>query len=195
MATVCALYLWFLVMVIIIVCWLSSTLSRLCGCNAVSVLATVILMSYTKLLRTIINVFMFDALQCGEYKWNVWHLDGNIQYLSGKHVALFTVSLLFLIIMLVYSGIVLFLPLVQYARKQNTENPVITLKSLFNAYTYPCKGIYGFWTGIGLIVRLIIGVAVATMHPRLSIYVVLIPVGAMIVFILRAEVYTVKNDV
>ena len=74
------LYVWFLVTVIILGCRYSGRLSRLCGRNAVPVLATLILMSYTKLSRTVTNALMINTLQCGEYKWNVWNVDGNIDY-------------------------------------------------------------------------------------------------------------------
>ena len=63
-------------------------------------------MSYTKLSRTVLLTLMINTLQCGEYKWSVWNVDGNIDYLGGKHAVLFTVSLLFLITGLVYTGLV-----------------------------------------------------------------------------------------
>ena len=56
------LYVWFLVVVIIVACRYSGRLSRLCGHNAVPVLATLILMSYTKLSRTVTNALMMNTL-------------------------------------------------------------------------------------------------------------------------------------
>ena len=56
------LYVWFLVVVIIVACRYSARLSRLCGRNAVPVLATLILMSYTKLSRTVTNALMMNTL-------------------------------------------------------------------------------------------------------------------------------------
>ena len=71
------LYVWLLVIAIIVGCRYSGRLSRLCGRNAVPVLATLILMSYTKLSRTVTNALMINTLQCGEHKWNVWNVDGK----------------------------------------------------------------------------------------------------------------------
>ena len=69
------LYVWFLVIVIIVGCHYNGRLSHLCGRNAVPILATLILMSYTKLSCTVTNALMLNTLQCEEYKWRVWNVD------------------------------------------------------------------------------------------------------------------------
>ena len=153
------LYVWVLVIVIIVGCRYSSRLCRLCGRNAVPVLATLILMSYTKLSRTVTNALMMNTLQCGEHKWSVWNVDGNINYLSGKHIALFIVSLLFLVIGLVYTGLVFSSQWLQrYSGKccKSTRDPVVRLKPLIDAYTGPYKDKYRFWTGLGMAIRFIL---------------------------------------
>ena len=183
------LYVWFLVMVIILSCRYSSRLSRLCGCNAVPVLATLILMSYTKLSRTVTNALMMNTLQCGEYKWKVWNVDGNIDYLGGKHTALFSASLLVLVTGLVYTGLVFSSQWLQrYSGKccKSTRDPVVRLKPLIDAYTGPFKDKYRFWTGLCLIVRLMLTVVFSfttTLQSQLNNYIILLTVGAMIVFI------------
>ena len=68
------------------------------------VLSTLILISYNKLLRTITNAMMFATMKCeGDQQWSVWSFDGNIKYFHGKHIPLFLVALLFLLIGLVYT--------------------------------------------------------------------------------------------
>ena len=194
------LYVWFLIIVIILGCRYSGRLSRLCGSNAVPVLATLILMSYTKLSRTVTNALMINTLQCGEYKWSVWNVDGNIDYLGGKHAVLFTVSLLFLITGLVYTGLVFSSQWLQrYSGKccKSTRDPVVRLKPLIDAYTGPFKDKYRFWTGLCLIVRLIHTVVFSfttTLQSKLNNYIVLLNVGAMIVFIaVSGRVYKDKR--
>ena len=183
------LYVWFLVIVIILGCRYSGRLSRLCGHNAVPVLATLILMSYTKLSRTVTNALMINTLQCGEYKWSVWNVDGNIDYLGGKHAVLFTVSLLFLITGLVYTGLVFSSQWLQrYSGKccKSTRDPVVRLKPLIDAYTGPFKDKYRFWTGLCLIVRLMLTVVFSfttTLQSKLNNYIIQVTVVAMIVFI------------
>ena len=154
------IYIWLLIGVIIIACYYFGKLSRLCGNNAVPVLATLILVSYNKLLRTITNALMFAMIQCEpNKKWNVWSVDGNINYLSGKHVPLFLAALLFLIIGLVYTGLVFS---IQWLKRHSgkyckvSRDPVIKLKPLLDAYTGPYKDKYRYWTGLLLIVRLLL---------------------------------------
>ena len=194
------LYVWFLVIVIILGCRYSGRLSRLCGCNAVPVLATLILMSYTKLSRTVTNALMINTLQCGEYKWSVWNVDGNIDYLGGKHAVLFTVSLLFLITGLVYTGLVFSSQWLQrYSGKccKSTRDPVVRLKPLIDAYTGPFKDKYRFWTGLCLIVRLMLTVVFSfttTLQSKLNNYIIQVTVGVMIVFIaVSGRVYKDKR--
>ena len=126
----------------------------------VPVLATLVLMSYTKLLQTITNVLMRDTIDCeGTAVWSVWSVDGNIGYLSGKHIPLFVVALLFLFIGLVYTGLVFSAQWLQrYSGKccRSSRDPVVKLKPFIDAYTGPYKDKYRFWTGLFLIVRLIL---------------------------------------
>ena len=194
------LYVWLLVIVIILGCRYSGRLSRLCGSNAVPVLATLILMSYTKLSRTVTNALMINTLQCGEYKWSVWNVDGNIDYLGGKHAVLFTVSLLFLVTGIVYTGLVFSSQWLQrYSGEccKSTRDPVVRLKPLIDAYTGPFKDKYRVWTGLCLIVRLMLTVVFSfttTLQSKLNNYIILLTVVAMIVFIaVSGRVYKDKR--
>ena len=195
------LYLWFLVMVIIVGSRYSGRLSRLCGQNVIPVLATLILMSYTKFSCTVTNALMMNTIQCGEYKWSVWNVDGNIDYLGGKHIVLFIVSLFFLVVGLVYTGLVFSSQWLQYYSgkccKRSTRDPVVRLKPLIEAYTGPFKDKYRFWTGLCLIVRLVFTVVFSfttVLQSKLNNYIILLTVGAMIVFIaVSGRVYKDKR--
>ena len=69
--------------------------SRLTPNNAVQVLSTLFLLSYTKMLRVVITVFSFTILEYPDgYKRRVWLYDGNIEFLRGKHMVMFIVTLL-----------------------------------------------------------------------------------------------------
>ena len=184
-------YLWFLVIAIIIVCRYSFRVSRLCGHNAVPVLATLILMSYTKVLCTVTKSLMINAIECGDARWKVWNVDGNIPYLSSKHVVLFGISLLFLFTGLVYTGLVFSSQWLQrYSGKfcKSTRDPVVKLKPLIDAYTGPYKDKYRFWTGLGLIVRILLTVTFTLTSERspvlnnffVSITILAIPLGSRV---------------
>ena len=132
---------------------------------------------------------MMNTLQCGEYKWSVWNVDGNIDYLGGKHAVLFAVSLFFLVTGLVYTGLVFSSQWLQrYSGKccKSTRDPVVRLKPLIDAYTGPFKDKYRFWTGLCLIVRLMLTVVFSfttTLQSKLNNYIILLIVNAMVVFI------------
>ena len=154
------LYIWLLIGGIIIGCYYSGRLSRLCGNNSVPVLATLILMSFTKLLDTITNILMVAIIKCEDRHWNVWSLDGNIAYLSHKHIPLFLVAVLFLLIGLVYTGLIFTAQWLQrYSGKccrKSSRDPVIKLKPFIDAYTGPYKDKHRYWTGLLLIVRILL---------------------------------------
>ena len=73
--------------------------SKLLGSNPVSILATLILLSYTKILHTLIATAYFTHLEYPTYNRTVWLHDANIDYLVGKHFPLFLVEVLVFLIL------------------------------------------------------------------------------------------------
>ena len=196
------LYVWGLVIVFIIACRYSGRLARLTGHNAVPVLATLILMSYTKLSRTVTNALMTNTLSCGEHRWIVWNIDGNINYLSDRHIALFVVSCFFLIIGLIYTGLVFSSQWLQrYSDKcfKSTTDPVVRLKPLIDAYTGPFKDKYRFWTGLCLIVRLLLTLVFSfttTLQFKLNNYIIFLLTVAMNMFrVYKNKYFTILEKV
>ena len=88
----------------------SFKLSKLFGDRSVPTLATLLFLSYTKLLRTIISSLGLAVLT--EWSTNsnnssisVWSVDGNIKYGDTKHIFLILAALVCLILLwLPYSG-------------------------------------------------------------------------------------------
>ena len=97
-------YIWFLVGVIILVCHYSSTVMKLMGMRNIEVLATLFLLSYAKLLKTIVTALSVTNIMVASADnitdplrpHKVWVYDGNIDYFSSKHLPLFIVAILFL---------------------------------------------------------------------------------------------------
>ena len=150
------LYVWGLVMAIIVVSHYSIRISAILSNSTVAVLATLILLSYTKILRTIIAALSHTLL---EYPNNshvtVWLLDGNIGYLSSKHSPLFIAALGFLIFLfLPYTLVLLF---GQWIRKSRLKifSPINNYRILFflEAYHAPYTEKHRYWTGLMLTLR------------------------------------------
>ena len=151
-------YLFLLMGGIIVGCRYSVWLCRLCGSHAVPALATLFLMSYTKLLLTVTNALSMSQLRCNDSILTVWSVDGNIEYGSGKHLVLVVFSCGILVVGLAYPVLVLCAPLLErYSDKcipLHKWNPVAKFKPLLDAYGGPYKDKYRFWTGVTLMVRL-----------------------------------------
>ncbi len=64
--------------------------------DPIAILATLILLSYTKLLSTTISVFSFDTLRYPtSTRVDVWLPDGNVEYYEGKRIILVIVAFLY----------------------------------------------------------------------------------------------------
>ena len=155
-------YLFLLMGGIIVGCRYSVWLCRLCGSHAVPALATLFLMSYTKILLTVTNALSMSQLPCNDSILTVWSVDGNIEYGSVKHLILIVFSCGVLVVGLAYPVLVLCAPLLErYSHKcipLHRWNPVAKFKPLLDAYGGPYKDKYRFWTGVTLMVRLTVTV-------------------------------------
>lgn len=83
------LYVWFIISLIILSSRYSITVSKLIGHNPIAVLSTLILMSYTKALKVIIEVYSsVDLDYPGNKTLTVWLKDANVPYLRSWHLLL-----------------------------------------------------------------------------------------------------------
>ena len=166
-------YLFLLMGGIIVGCRYSVWLCRLCGSHAVPALATLFLMSYTKILLTVTNALSMSRLLCNDSILTVWSVDGNIEYGSVKHLILVVFSCGVLVVGLSYPVLVLCAPLLErYSHKcipLHWWNPVAKFKPLFDAYGGPYKDKYRFWTGVTLMVRLTVTVTFSFTSGELAV--------------------------
>ena len=63
------------------------------GTNGVSILATLVLLSYAKMFNTILTVLSYTTLYTTQGRELVWSADGNIVYRGRDHAPLFAVAL------------------------------------------------------------------------------------------------------
>ena len=98
-------YIISLVIIVIIIGEHSSRFSNLIGKrNPVATLATLILLSYTKLLNTVITSLSFAVLHYPDgSQRTVWLTDASVDYLRGKHIVLFTAAIGILMIGIFYT--------------------------------------------------------------------------------------------
>ena len=153
------LYIWFIIATIIVLCRYSKWLSNKIGGNVVQVFATLILISFTKILRTVVLAIKFETLGCvnGSANTNVvWYMDGNVLYLSPEHAVLMVAAVLFLLIGVPYTLALLFDAVIEkyLTRNRCFRRQWIKLKPFVDAYHGPYKDNCRFWTGLLLLVRM-----------------------------------------
>ena len=178
-------YIWILVGLMIYTSRYSTRISKLSGSNTVSVLATLFLLSYAKLLRTIVDAISFTTLtdQHGETSF-VWLLDGNRPAIEGGHTVLVVISAITMVaFVLPFTTLVLLAPCLQARSGHRLLRWVNKIKPLLDAYQGPYKDKFRFWTGLTLVLRIIL-VAVfganALGNPRINLFAIIIVVLLLI---------------
>ena len=149
------LYVWLLIGLIIFSSRYSITVSKLLGRNPIAVLATLILMSYTKILKIIIETLSSVKLDYpnGE-KVSVWLKDANVPYLESKHLALSVVTSLVLTLLFIpYTILLLTGPYLYRVSHRRCYFFLRRIKPLLDSYYAPYNRNTRYWTGFLLVVR------------------------------------------
>ena len=149
------LYIWLLISLIIVTSRYSLTVSKLIGHNPIAVLATLLLMSYTKILKSFIDVSAFADLDYpNNVKAQVWLKDGNVPYLESKHLALILVTVMVFVFLFVPYTLLL---LLGYKLYRFSDVKLLCwlnrIKPLLDSYYAPSKSETRCWTGFLLIIR------------------------------------------
>ena len=160
-------YVWFILLLVIILSRYSSKVVQLVGRQVIPVLATMILLSYTKLIRIVFQVLHHTNIECsGENNVRLlrWYIDANVQYVRGCHIPLFLFSLAVLILLIIpYTFYLLTIPLFEgpLSKYMHSCQSLTNMKPFFDAYGGPYKDKCRFWTGFLLLVRVILALVVS----------------------------------
>ena len=145
-------YLWPLIVVIVYLSRWSHRFQTSVSRTSVPVFATLILLSYAKLLRTAISVFSFvdiESSRSGTVR--AWRPDPSVGYLEGGHIALFIIAVLFLLF--IFSFAISFTyPKILHYKKFSFLFP------LFDAFVAPYKEKYRFWFGLRALILIYLAV-------------------------------------
>ena len=173
------LYIWVLIGLVILSSRYSSWMTRKLGSNPVAVLATLVLLSYNKILQTIITVFSptqlmyYNSTYMYENPTPTMHLkwlyDANISFLKGRHIPLFLIALLFLIFFLLpYTLLLVFGQCLQAKSNLKIFSWVNrpTFKYFLDNYHAPYQNSHRYWTGLMLLVRIVLLIAFACDVPN-----------------------------
>ena len=150
-------YIWSLAGLIIILAKYSDKVAKLMGNNSIPVLATLFLLSYAKLFRTIITALSFTMLSTAHGSKAVWSADGNLDYLGPEHAPLLAVAAATLLFLWLPYTLLLFLG--QWLHRCNCHHitrMLIKMKPFLDAHYGPLNGNHRYWFGALLLVRTVI---------------------------------------
>ena len=191
-------YIIFLVAMVIIVSEHSPRFAKMIGKrNPVATLATLILFSYTKLLGSIISSLSFTVLNYpNDTRQLVWLPDASVSFLSGKHICLFVIALLILLTGLVYTMLLVFWQLFLRLPDKKVFSWIRYQKlcHFIEPYHAPYNFEHRYWTGLLLLVRVILYVVTAANvsgNPQFPLLVIIITVGFLLLLkgLHRSTVY------
>ena len=155
-------YLWVLMFIIILSARYSHRVAQNLGHNPVAVLATVLLISYGKMLKAIIVPLSWAKLQTiAQENSNisndaeiVWLYNGNIPYRYHHHIVLVVfASLVLFLLFLPYSFLLLCGHLLQAKSHWRVLSWINKLKPFMDAYHAPYKKNDRHWIGLFLLAR------------------------------------------
>ena len=192
------LYIISLVVIIIIVSEYSLRFAALIGRkDPIATLATLILLSYAKLLSITITALSFTDINYPDgTQETVWLPDGNVKYFQGKHAALVIVALLIILVGVPYTILLLLWQWIVGAPRwkvfkwtRNTK-----LNAFIAVYHVPYNSKYRYWTGLLLLVRVILYITASvtvSANPEVSLLATIILVGCLILLksIINLKVY------
>ena len=184
-------YVIILVATMIFVSERSSRFAKLIGRgNPIATLATLILLSYTKYLRAIIDIFSFAILKYpGASIKVVWLPDATVKYLSGKHVPLFLAAVVIVMLGIAYTFLLFAWQWLQLLPRKRIFKWIwyTRVNSFMDAYLAPHTSKHRYWTGLLLIARIVLYLVSAlnlSNNPRINLLAIGLTISCL--FVLKA---------
>ena len=185
-------YLWMIVGFMILLSRYSTKVTNILGNNTVHVLATLFLLSYAKLVRTIITALGLSVLRYrGHIMSIVWSFDGNLAYFSVEHSFLMFVALFAtLLLWLPYVCTLLAVPYLKRKSHLKCLRWINSWKPLYDAYFGPLKDKHHYWIGLLLIIRgglLLLFTIASTSYPTLTILIMTLTSTLLLLYVSFVE--------
>ena len=143
-------YLMIIAFTLVIASRHSTKLQRLTANRVLKVLATLFLLSYTKVLLTTCQVLFFFSPVThlpSNHTTLVWSVDTGVMLFGVKFCILYSVCLILFIILLIFNVVLLF------PRTVSRWSFINYFKPLLDVYFSPYKPKYPYWTGLQLLIR------------------------------------------
>ncbi len=160
-------YLFFLMFLIIILSnYFDSFAKLLSNRNPVAALGTLVLLSYSKLLRFIIAALQYRVLDYPDGSSNtVWLYDGNVQYVTTKHIPWFVAAAIILIAGGLFTVLLFFGQWLPHCSKVLKWTKNTKYIGFMDAYHAPFTPKHRYWVGL-LLFALIVHTIVSATAPN-----------------------------
>ena len=120
----------------------------------VPILATLILLSYSKLLRTTVSVFSYVNIHYTTKESNfsssqqltAWQPDANVEYIQDAHIVLFLIAVVFMLLFIIPFALAMTFPTIILRSKRMSR-----LFPLLDCFYAPYKDKYRYWFGLRLV--------------------------------------------
>ena len=190
-------YLFVLIGTIIALCEVSKKFTTLLSNrNPVAALCTLILLSDSKLIRTIITALQFTHLDYPNgTREIVWLFDANVPYFTVSHIPRFIAAFIIIILGTIYTILLLFGQ--WFSRCSNRKIMKWTKNTKYNAfidaYHAPFTPKHRYWVGLLLYVQINHNlVAALTTGPVPILSAVCVAVGLILLRVINTRIY--KNS-
>lgn len=143
-------YLIITAIIVAIFCHRIACIKQHLGKKSISMLATVTLLCYMKLLRTTVTVISFTTvLKEDGTQSHVWLYDGNVPFLQGKHIVLAFFAIAVGFVLFIYTFVLLLTPLLVRCCNR---------KGILECYVAPFKSnhVAPFWFSFTIAARIVI---------------------------------------
>jgi len=147
------LYLIMIAILLILGSRYSNRIQRMTAHRALPVLSTIFLLSYTKILRTVCNVLFwyFKVIHLPSNETEIfWSVDSTTRVFSVKFLMMFVVNFVIFLVLLPFNLVLIFPRLLLRIKF------VSTFKPLLDTFIGPFKDNVSYWTGILLLVRVMV---------------------------------------
>ena len=184
-------YLWVLMIGFIAFSQYSTRVSNRTAMHSVQVLASLMYLSFSKILMTIIDIVAFIPVHTSHKgTMTVWYGDGSVLYLSpsGGHLILFLISVVFLLLFV--TPFILFVSFGRLCIRLSCVNKY--LRQFLESFQGPYKHNKGYWFGVRVAVLLHVYLMWGILRGynfKLMLFLQLVPVSVLCCFQLYLKPY------
>ena len=173
------LYLIVIAAVLIMASRYSAKIQRLTAHRALPVLATLFILSYTKILHTVSSVlFSYSTIihLPSNHTTLVWSVDANVSISGIKFITLFIICLILFLLLIPFNVTLLFTRILSRFRIVNYFKP------LLDVYQAPYKDKFYYWTGLHLVIKAVV-FAISALDDTTNLTISITVICAMVGFV------------